>query len=77
MLPAFSRLSTNACLKPRSHRIKAAAASYRSPSYSHSTFGVKSRGGKILLWHGGADGAIMATSSIGCYEGVVKFMGGR
>ena len=41
MLPAFSRLSTNACLKPRSHRIKAAAASYRSPSYSHSTFGVQ------------------------------------
>jgi len=38
---------------------------------------LKARGGKILLWHGWADGAIMATSSIGYYEGVVKFMGGR
>jgi feruloyl esterase len=38
---------------------------------------LKTRGGKILLWHGWADGAIMATSSIGYYEGVVKFMGGR
>jgi hypothetical protein len=37
---------------------------------------VKSRGGKILLWHGWADGAIMATSSIGYYKQVVKFMGG-
>ena len=38
---------------------------------------LKNRGGKILLWHGWADGAIMATSSIGYYEGVTKFMGGR
>jgi feruloyl esterase len=38
---------------------------------------VKNRGGKILLWHGWADGSIMATSSIGYYEGVVKSMGGR
>lgn len=38
---------------------------------------LKNRGGKILLWHGWADGAIMATSSIGYYQGVVKFMGGR
>jgi feruloyl esterase len=37
----------------------------------------KARGGKILMWHGWADGAIMATSSIGYYEGVRKFMGGR
>jgi len=37
----------------------------------------KNRGGKILLWHGWADGAIGATPSIGYYEGVVKFMGGR
>jgi len=37
----------------------------------------KKRGGKILLWHGWADGAIMATSSIGYYEGVMKFIGGR
>jgi len=38
---------------------------------------LKNRGGKILMWHGWADGAIMATSSIGYYEAVVKFMGGR
>jgi hypothetical protein len=37
----------------------------------------KARGGKILMWHGWADGAIMATSSIGYYEGVSKLMGGR
>ena len=37
----------------------------------------KARGGKILMWHGWADGAIMATSSIGYYEGVIKAMGGR
>ena len=38
---------------------------------------LKNRGSKILLWHGWADGAIMATSSIGYYEGVMRFMGGR
>jgi feruloyl esterase len=38
---------------------------------------LRNRGGKILLWHGWADGAIMATSSIGYYQSVVKFMGGR
>lgn len=37
----------------------------------------KAHGGKILLWHGWADGAMPATSSIGYYEHVVKFMGGR
>ena len=37
----------------------------------------KARGGKVLMWHGWADGAIMATSSIGYYESVMKFMGGR
>jgi feruloyl esterase len=37
----------------------------------------KARGGKILMWHGWADGAVMATSSIGYYEGVIKAMGGR
>jgi Tannase and feruloyl esterase len=37
----------------------------------------KAHGGKILMWHGWADGAIMATSSIGYYEGVRKFMRGR
>jgi Tannase and feruloyl esterase len=38
---------------------------------------LKTRGGKILLWHGWSDGAIMATSSVGYYEGVVNLMGGR
>jgi feruloyl esterase len=37
----------------------------------------KARGGKILMWHGWADGAIPATSSIGYYQAVTKFMGGR
>jgi feruloyl esterase len=37
----------------------------------------KTHGGKMLMWHGWADGAIMATSSIGYYESVMKFMGGR
>jgi hypothetical protein len=37
----------------------------------------KAKGGKILMWHGWADGAIMATSSIGYYESVSKLMGGR
>jgi len=38
---------------------------------------LKARGGKLLIWHGWSDGAIMATSSIGYYEGVSKLMGGR
>ena len=37
----------------------------------------KAHGGKILMWHGWADGAISAASSIGYYESVLKFMGGR
>ncbi len=37
----------------------------------------KARGGKILMWHGWADGSIMATSSIGYCEAVTKLMGGR
>jgi hypothetical protein len=37
----------------------------------------KARGGKIVMWHGWADGSIVATTSIGYYEGVMKFMGGR
>lgn len=48
---------------------------YDASSYDLRAF--KARGGKILLWHGWADGAIMATSSIGYYEGVMKIMGGR
>ena len=31
----------------------------------------------MVIWHGWADGAIVATSSIGYYEDVLKFMGGR
>jgi feruloyl esterase len=48
--------------------------------YDASSFDLRAfkvRGGKILLWHGWADGAVMATSSIGYYEGVIKAMGGR
>jgi feruloyl esterase len=48
---------------------------YDANSYDLRAF--KARGGKILLWHGWADGAIVATSSIGYYEGVTKQMGGR
>ena len=48
---------------------------YDASSFDLRAF--KERGGKILLWHGWADGAIMATSSIGYYEGVVRAMGGR
>lgn len=48
---------------------------YDATSFDLRVF--KARGGKILMWHGWADGAIMATSSIGYYEGVTKTMGGR
>jgi len=48
---------------------------YDATSFDLRAF--KARGGKILMWHGWADGAIMATSSIGYYEGVSKFLGGR
>jgi feruloyl esterase len=48
---------------------------YDATSFDLRAF--KARGGKILMWHGWADGAIVATSSIGYYEGVRKFMGGR
>jgi feruloyl esterase len=48
---------------------------YDATSFDLRAF--KAHGGKLLLWHGWADGAIMATSSIGYYEGVMKFMGGR
>jgi hypothetical protein len=47
---------------------------YDATSFDLRAF--KARGGKILMWHGWADGAIMATSSIGYYEGVTKMMGG-
>lgn len=48
---------------------------YYATSFDLRAF--KAHSGKLLLWHGWADGAIMATSSIGYYEGVMKFMGGR
>jgi hypothetical protein len=48
---------------------------YDATSYDLRAF--KARRGKMLLWHGLADGGIMATSSIGYYEGVMKLMGGR
>ena len=48
---------------------------YDATSYDLSGF--KARGGKILMWHGLADGGILATSSIGYYQGVMKAMGGR
>jgi hypothetical protein len=35
------------------------------------------RGGKMLMWHGLADAAILASSSVGYYDGVEKLMGGR
>ena len=48
---------------------------YDATSFDLRAF--KARGGKMLIWHGWADGAIVATSSIGYYEGVMKFMGDR
>jgi hypothetical protein len=48
---------------------------YDATSFDLRAF--KARGGKILMWHGWADGAVMATSSIGYYEGVINAMGGR
>jgi len=48
---------------------------YDATSFDLRAF--KAHGGKLLLWHGWADGAIMATSSIGYYESVMTFMGGR
>jgi Tannase and feruloyl esterase len=48
---------------------------YDASSFDLRAF--KARGGKILMWHGWADGAIVATSSIGYYEGVTQLMGGR
>jgi len=48
---------------------------YNATSFDLRAF--KARGGKMLMWHGLSDAAIMATSSIGYYEGVKKLMGGR
>jgi feruloyl esterase len=48
---------------------------YDATSVDLSAF--KARGGKILMWHGWADSAIMATSSIGYYQSAMQLMGGR
>jgi len=44
---------------------------------SHDLRAFKARGGKLLMWHGLSDASIIATSSVGYYEGVEKLMGGR
>ena len=48
---------------------------YDATSYDLRAF--KARGGKMLMWHGLSDAAILATSSVGYYQGVEKLMGGR
>ena len=48
---------------------------YDATSFDLRAF--KARGGKMLMWHGWADGAISAASSIAYYQGVKNFMGGR
>ena len=52
-----------------------ARALYNADSFDLSAF--KRRGGKMLMWHGLADAAILATSSADYYDGVEKLMGGR
>ncbi|MGH2399716.1 MAG: tannase/feruloyl esterase family alpha/beta hydrolase, partial [bacterium] len=42
---------------------------------SHDLRAFRARGGKLLMWHGLSDASIIATSSIGYYEGVEKLMG--
>jgi feruloyl esterase len=44
---------------------------------SHDLRAFKARGGKMLMWHGLSDAAILATSSIAYYQGVEKLIGGR
>jgi hypothetical protein len=48
---------------------------YDATSYDLRAF--KARGGKMVMWHGLSDAAILATSSIAYYQGVEKLMGGR
>lgn len=48
---------------------------YDATSYDLRAF--KARGGKMLMWHGLSDASIVATSSIGYYQGVEQLMGGR
>src|SRR4029450_2738912 len=58
-----------------SQSLDRARALYNATSFDLQAF--KKRGGKMLMWHGLSDAAIIATSSIGYYEGVEKLMGGR
>lgn len=48
---------------------------YDATSFDLRAF--KARGGRMLMWHGLSDASIIATSSIGYYEGVEKLLGGR
>jgi feruloyl esterase len=48
---------------------------YDATSYDLRAF--KARGGKMVMWHGLSDAAILATSSVAYYQGVEKLMGGR
>jgi feruloyl esterase len=52
-----------------------ARALYNADSFDLRKF--KARGGKMLMWHGLADAAIVATSSAAYYDGVEKLMGSR
>jgi feruloyl esterase len=52
-----------------------ARALYNADSFDLRQF--KARGGKMLMWHGLSDAAILATSSIAYYEGVQRLMGGH
>ena len=55
--------------------LERATTLYDATSFDLRAF--KARGGKMLMWHGLSDAAILATSSIAYYEGVEKSMGGR
>ncbi len=55
--------------------LRRAEALYDATSYDLTAF--KAHGGKMLMWHGMADGGIPFTSSIGYYKGVEKVMGSR
>ena len=55
--------------------LRRARALYNADSFDLRKF--KARGGKMLMWHGLADAAIVATSSAAYYDGVEKLMGSR
>jgi feruloyl esterase len=52
-----------------------ARALYNADSFDLSAF--RNRGGRMLMWHGLSDAAIIATSSAAYYDGVEQRMGGR